>query len=95
MYVEFPLRQLCTPTTSQALGDNSLAQEGAMDVNLWLTTTLKPLPSTNKVATIPPPGPLSANHVQWIMAAITWLEAKIDHFKEDIKCEVVTDMIQQ
>ena len=73
----------------------SQAPEGPMDIDSHPTVTTtrssSPLPS----ATIPPPGPLSADHIQWIMASIARLEGKIDNLKDEVKRQVGKITAQQ
>ena len=59
------------------------------------TRSLSPLPSLNHASTIPPPGPLSADHVQWIMVSIARLEGKIDNLKDEVKRQVGEITTQQ
>ena len=72
---------------------------GAMDINLQLMTIpakmSNSLPSSNQATTISPPGPLSADHVQWIMASIMQLDTKMDNLKGDLKHQLTTEIMAQ
>ena len=66
-----------------------------MDIDSHPTVTTTRLSSPLPSATIPPPGPLSADHIHWIMASITWLKGKIDNLKDEVKRQVSEITAQQ
>ena len=92
MYVEITLRPFCTPAHFRP---PSQAPEGPMDIDSHLTVTTTRSLSPLLSATIPPPGLLSADHVQWIMASITQLKGKINNLKDEVKHQVSKIMAQQ